>query len=395
MRASHLLYLIIHAAGLAAPQISSGAGQPRFATLYTFTSDNPAGITAAGGAFYGATQGPAGNGTNCGTAFELQPPATGGAPWTESVISEFGGPLANPCDPQTAPVTGPGGGLYGTTVNNGAYNAGTLYELTPPLSPGGTWAQTVVFSFGPLGGDGIYPFGTLIPGPGGSFYVLAGGGANGNGALVQLTPPTTAGGAWSGANLYSFPVDTVPNSLVLGPNGVFYGTGAEIFQLTPPAAPGGVWTYTALYDGRPFLSFSPTSLIVASDGTIYGSSGSWAGFLSGGGAVFQLTPPAVPGGSWTFAVLHGFATSLAVSPLVLHHGNLYGTLAGSQSGGVFKLHAPSTPGGSWALTYLHQFAGGEIPYAPLVIRGGGTLYGVSRAGAGDPLGGTVYAITLQ
>jgi hypothetical protein len=278
---------------------------------------------------------------------------------------------------------------------NGTYDFGTLYELTPPGSSGGMWAQTTAFSFGPLGGDGIYPFGPLIAGPNGSFYALAGGGSNENGALVQLTPPNPAGGAWTGTNLYSFPPDTLPNNLTLGPNGVLYGTGDEIFQLIPPAAPGAAWTYTTLYDGRPFLSFGPTSLIVAGDGTIYGSSGSSAGFLDGGGAVFKLRPPAAPGDSWTFAPLHGFGRGLAVSPLILHNGNLYGAVAGTQSGSVFELQPPSASGGEWTLTYLHQFSGGEIPYGPVVIGGGDTLYGVSQAGYGDPLGGTVYAIALK
>jgi hypothetical protein len=114
MRAHHLSSFIF-AAGLAAVHIGFAAAQPRLTTLYTFTDDNPVGIAAAGGVLFGVTVGPAANGTNCGAAFELQPPAAAGAPWTESVIYEFGGPLTSPCEPQAAPVPGPGG-LYGTTL---------------------------------------------------------------------------------------------------------------------------------------------------------------------------------------------------------------------------------------------------------------------------------------
>jgi len=47
-------------------------------------------------------------------------------------------------NPPAGVVIGEGGVLYGTTSFGGASNAGTVFQLKPPASPGGAWTETVL-----------------------------------------------------------------------------------------------------------------------------------------------------------------------------------------------------------------------------------------------------------
>ena len=97
-------------------------------------------------------------------------------------------------------------------------------------------------------------------GPDGSLYVCTGnGGEPAQGTVVQLIPPATTGGVWTGNTIYTFPnrgEGRIPASPpVLDANGNLYGVNADggrhnaevVFQLTPPGAGGGSWTYTVIY----------------------------------------------------------------------------------------------------------------------------------------------------
>jgi hypothetical protein len=377
----------------------------RFATLYTITGDNPAGLTSANGVLYGATLGEVGN--SCGTVFELLPPDSRGGSWTPIVLYSFifavGGPDA--CDPFAAPVAGAGGVLYGVTSEGGVNPPpvfGTLYAVLPPATPGGTWTEEVLYSFGTPGTNIGTPASNIIAGPAGSFYILTSGTIFAE--LCQLQPPASPGGAWTATILYGFPNEVVPNSLVAGPNGVLYGTidnGAEaVFQLTPPTAPGGAWTETVIHSfftrgGGPVNN--PTSLTVAADGTIYGTAYGYT-FLTGFGAsgIFQLTPPAAPGGQWTYTnpTAPTFDRRF-VTPVALVNGNLYGGISNGSGGSIFELQPPSAPGGAWTMTTLHVFTNGQVPTGNLVVEPDGVVYGTTAAAPGQPSGGTVFAILTE
>jgi hypothetical protein len=145
----------------------------------------------------------------CGVVFSLTPPAFPGAFWTESVLHTFNGPDgASP----SGVVIGSGGVLYGTTRNGGPGNlpGGTAFSLAPPASPGSSWTETVIFSFGNTVGDGVFP-NSLLLGPADVLYGttdIGGGGNNacsmGCGIVFQLIPPTIPGGAWSEVVLHDF-----------------------------------------------------------------------------------------------------------------------------------------------------------------------------------------------
>jgi uncharacterized repeat protein (TIGR03803 family) len=128
----------------------------------------------------------------CGTVFQLSPPAAPGGSWTETTLHTFTG-IFNSGDgnqPNSTPVLGPGGVLYGTTASGGTNNQGTIYEMLPPSAPGGPWTEVVLYSF-TGGANGIQPTGVTL-GPDGNLYgtTVIGGiskdGATNQGTVFQL-----------------------------------------------------------------------------------------------------------------------------------------------------------------------------------------------------------------
>ena len=141
---------------------------------------------------------------------------------------------------------------------------------------GQTPSYTILHSF-KGGTDGIWPEGGVILGEDGSLYGTTFRGGAGNtsecnvnavnhcGTVFKLTP--VAGGAWVNSVIFDFdgPDGGQPvSSLVFGNNGALYGTtevggsgdacggtgnpgGGAVFQLLPPATAGGTWTENVLY----------------------------------------------------------------------------------------------------------------------------------------------------
>ena len=79
------------------------------------------------------------------------------------------------------------GNLFSTTYFGGAYNAGTMFELTP--ATGGSWTETIVHSFG-SGTDGRNPNqgGPIIDSAGNLYDMTVSGGTFGGGTVYEITP---------------------------------------------------------------------------------------------------------------------------------------------------------------------------------------------------------------
>ncbi len=139
-----------------------------------------------------------------GTVFELMPPSTSGGSWTDSTLLSFEG--ADGLAPHASLIMDAGGNLYGTTEEGGASGDGNVFELSPPAKSKGKWAESVLWSFD--GTDGAWPYVGFVMDAGGNLYgtTLHGGtsGVPGEGTVFELIPPATKGGSWSEAPPYSF-----------------------------------------------------------------------------------------------------------------------------------------------------------------------------------------------
>jgi len=382
---------------LAAISMAGGIApaQTRFTTIYDIAAGRPNGLALLNGALLGVVWD-----TGCGYVFQMAPPTAPGGAWDRSVLYTFAS-SGDGCGPQWAPQPGAGGVLYGLTEAGGQNDYGTMYQLEQPASPGGAWTENLAYSFNATWEEGGgNPLSPLVAGPAGSFYVI--GSFNG-GVLVQLLPPSGPPFPWTGAQLAEI---TGGNWVVTGPHGELYTTeanggiygGGIVVELAPPVAPGGAWTQTTLYSFgccSQAAPGDPSTLTLADEGTIYGTTyGEVPLTYSGMSAAFSLTPPSSPGGEWTYTMLHFFGENHANGPLVLHDGNLYGTVQNPRGGAVFELQPSSGAGGSWTINYLHSFTNGQIPSGQLVIDKSGAIYGMTGS-LNDPPTGTIFKIEMK
>jgi len=396
-------------------QSTSPTPTPHYATLYSFGSHPHDALSlqenvtvGSGGELYGASYS-GGASEDVGTVFALTPPASPGGSWIETVLYRFTGPDGS--YPLGTIAVGSGGVLYSTTYTGGTF-VGTVFSLTPPASPGAPWTESLLHSF-TGGGDGTNPQGALAIGAGGVLYgATASGGppclesADGCGTVFSLTPPASPGGSWTEDVLLTFNGVTdgfrPTTGVVIGSGGVLYGTAGEtVFSLTPPASPGGPWTEAVLYTftGSPDGD-GPNGVVIGSGGVLYGVTES--GGPRDKGTVFSLTPPASAGAPWTKTLLHTFGASGGNRPMgpvafASNTGVLYGAAyeGGTYGGGVlFAIAPPASPGASWIYTQLRNFGGGtdgKLPIAGVVI-GNGALYGTTISG-GTHDDGTVFSVT--
>ena len=200
--------------------------------------------------FYGTTYN--GGAQNCGVVFQL---SRSGQTWNESILYSLGG--SSGCNPQTPLRQDSLGNLYGTTIADGQYGYGNVYQLTQGNN--GAWSQTVLHNFSG-GSDGEYG-GELDIDPAGTLYgVTFAGGLHGDGTIYDLIKN---GGSWKETVLYSFAGGSTDGSDPYGIHedantGALYGsteTGGSsndgtLFQLTQS---GGHWTESVIhyFSGRP------------------------------------------------------------------------------------------------------------------------------------------------
>jgi hypothetical protein len=437
---------------------SAASAEWKEKVLYSFQSV-PDGATPVGavvfdkaGNLYGATR----NGGSsscpsvqqCGTVYQLAPPAKQGGPWTETVLYIFKGNTSNDgASPYGGLVIDAAGNLYGTTGYGGTGNCtvlgsklgcGTVFEMSPPKQKGGPWTETVLYSF-PTPKQGFVPWGDLVFDRAGNLYgaTINGGGYGTNcgdayyqycGAVFELSPPKTKGGKWTEKVLHGFKGNTDganPNGgLVLDSKGNVYGTSyfggnqsgpcgsigcGTAFELKPPTTKSGAWTETVLYRFKGSDAANPAAGVVfGGDGNLYGPA--LGGGNGGAGAIFELKKPAGKIHLWTEMILHGFSDgndgAQPMAGLVFDSiGNLYGTtnIATSQTarGNVFRLKPPGQKRGNWAFAVIYTFKvipDGERPGSGLIFDKAGNVYGTTHdGGTGTACSfygcGTVYEVS--
>jgi uncharacterized repeat protein (TIGR03803 family) len=145
----------------------------------TFPDAKP--IFDSTGNLYGTTYG--GGAYGDGTVFELMPQAGGG--WTEKTLHSFNGKDGNDCF--AGLIFGVGGNPFGATKQGGAYDRGTVFELTPKA--GGGWTEKILHTFSDNGKDGVYPDGGVISDAEGNLYgTTSYGGAHNGGTVFEIAP---------------------------------------------------------------------------------------------------------------------------------------------------------------------------------------------------------------
>ena len=261
-------------------------------------------VIGPGGVIYITTTGQPGNFD--GNVVSLTPPTSPGGAWTETLINSFGG--SNGLYPFGIAI-GATGALYRVTGGGGpklGQGHGTVYELSPPTTPGAAWTETVLHRFDPYNGDGDQPLAALLIGSGGELYgTTEWGGTSNSGTVFSLVPPAAPGGG-KYTILYNFAGTSGgdgagPEGPLLDVGGLLYGTTINggsgpcpsgcgtIFSLTPPASPGGVWTEAVVYSfSGPDGSHPRSSLTLGRDGSLYGTT-TMGGDLNDG-AVFAFKP---------------------------------------------------------------------------------------------------------
>jgi uncharacterized repeat protein (TIGR03803 family) len=280
-------------------------------------------------------------------------------------------------------VLGTDGNFYGTTVQGGKDDLGTVFRMTPA----GAVTQLHQFTGHPV--DGAYPYAPMIQGSDGNLYGTSlEGGSSGTGVIYRMTH------AGALTILYSFVTAAAgyPYGPVYEHGGYLYGTTYYGPNLT---GYGSVYryhlasnTFTNLrtFAGPPGDGANPFSpLRVASDGNLYGLT--IFGGASNNGAIIRVVP-----GTGAVSVVHSFAGTVhgyypGWGGLTEVGGLLYGMTenGGVNAGGTIFSFNPSTS--AFLVRHSFNYPTGYSPIGGLTLHGG-MLYGTTPYSTGG--GGSIF-----
>jgi uncharacterized repeat protein (TIGR03803 family) len=248
--------------------------------------------------------------------------------------------------PPNSGLTSVGGLLYGTTINGGSSQAGTIFAIDPA-----TGLETFFLPFNG-GGDGARPWSGMTNVDGILYGTTHEGGDSNAGTLFSFDPATG-----TRKLLYSF--SDGPGGA--GPNGKLVVIGRRLYGVTDG---GGAFSNGVVYSFN--LNRGTESVLHSFNYMVDGASPR-GGLTRAGNMLYGAT---LFGGDFAAGSCHDCGTVFATD---------------TRTG---------------VTTMLHGFTGGydgAVPYGP-PIKVGGTLYGTTSSGGrvtrGWPLGcGTVYSLS--
>jgi uncharacterized repeat protein (TIGR03803 family) len=395
-------------------------------------------IEGSDDALYGTTH--FGGNTNLGTVFKLNKDGT-----AFSILHSFSGTIHDGAHPYASLIEGPDGMLYGTTIEGGTADRGTVFKLTQ-----GGQNYSILHNFTGTTNDGAQPYSPLLRASDDRLYgATAFGGNTDSGTLFQIDPDGTAyqllrsfintnqnpslpysvliedsdgalhGATWAGGNnnhgaLYRLNKDgqdfTVLHSFARGQDAIApYGT---LLEASNQILYGTTWTGGSHDQGTIFklnqngsqyailrnLSDSDGDGTLLNAGLIEGTDGSLYGTAVTGGPNNSGAVIAIDKDGSRFRVLRNFTGTAGdgfypyAGLLEASDGALYGTTAyggTSSRGTIFRM---TKTGGDYAI--LHHFIGttsGAHPFAPLIEASDGFLYGTTAYGGGSEAG-TVFKL---
>lgn len=248
----------------------NGEGGWNLTVVYTFPTNSdetlwsPLTVDQAGNLYGTTSESSARAKPVGGLVYKLVPSESG---WIKQNIYSFlaSDSEAEGNEPAGALVLDSLGNIYGTTLQGGAYNQGTVFELSPQVKKL-TYDEKVLWSFN--GTDGSAPNGDLVfDGAGNLYGMTSGGGSNGNGVAFEVTGITA----------------TTATVLSASPNPFTYGQGVTLTAVVTAnfgAPPNG--GMVSFMNGKTLLG---------------------TGTLSGGSATF--TVPALVKTNNAFAAVYG------------------------------------------------------------------------------------------
>jgi uncharacterized repeat protein (TIGR03803 family) len=252
-----------------------------------------------------------------------------------------------------------------------------IYSSVTSAGPNGK-GQANVFSVGPTpGGQESYPPQALLPYltqnlPNGTFLASLGVYSDDSSALGIVD---TSGKVTS---LYQFPQGDLPNSVLYGGDGNYYGAA------NTRGAPGYVYqlTQAGSFTKLGTVPFPGIGLVLqASDGNFYGTTPVIGGAYAG--SVFKLTP------AGQYMVLHTFGnrqSGVIDALLEGSDGKLYGVTEGQT---FFSL----TTSGQYKLAYQEKNGHEGVCPCSMIQGSDGIFYGTA-AGGGLTGAGEVFALDL-
>jgi uncharacterized repeat protein (TIGR03803 family) len=299
-----------------------------------------------------------------------------------TVSAVFGGPVGNL-------VRVADGNFYGVTQAGGTHSDGTVFRITL------AGKVTTIYSFCARANcaDGQFP-NSLVLSPDGNFYgSTQNGGANGQGTIFKLTFDSVLTTLYSFCGQADCTDGEVPNGLILATDGNLYGTTQSggvngsygtVFKIVPN---GGL---TTLYSFSAPDGYSPEStLLQGSDGNFYGTTHN--GGANSNGTVFKITP------AGTLTSLYNFCSQVACDDgqnpyaalIQANDGNFYGTAQNGGTNGGYGTIFKITPEGALTTLYSFNYTDGSNPLSALVQDTNGVLYGMTVEGGADG-DGTIF-----
>jgi uncharacterized repeat protein (TIGR03803 family) len=310
---------------------------------------------------------------------------------TVTFIADFNG--TNGYQPFGTLTQATDGNFYGTTTNGGGHGYGNVYRITPS----GEVTSIYNFCLRSVCNDGTTPESAPVLGSDGNLYGTTTGFAYGYGTVYKMTLSGKLTTLYTFCSLAQCADGSFPNGLIQAGDGNFYGTTIDggnfnegtIFKITPAGQFTSLYSFCALAncaDGdRPV-----SSPIVGSDGNLYGAT--WQ--YPTGGVLYRFTL------AGDYKVLYSFCRGIVICsdgsepPAIVQdaNGNFFGTTQyGGGSGNygtVFELTAKQQ------FINLHTFdkTDGAYPDEALTLANDGNFYGITAEG-GPANAGTIFEIT--
>ena len=314
-----------------------------------------------GVAYYGGTY-------NGGVVFRI---AANGEPVT---IHSFNG-LTEGAHPDCHLLLAADGYLYGSTVEGGTGNFGTIFKIGTDGTP------TTLYNC--TGGEGgIHPTGSMVQGADGTIY------GSTQDTIYKMSTAGVVTPLWYSSTLQAH------TSVVCDSSGNLYGATAgdgvgygTIFSIAPNGTYSVLYTFMDTGDGG-----NPAGdLIWGSDGNLYGTTGVTSYSV---GTFFEVTT------SGDLTTLYAFPDGQVTTNSALlqaNDGSFYG-INRDYYGGIYNL----TTSGDYSSLYSWQtYTQGDLPYGPLVQAPDGQLYGAESGGGPDSVpgystgSGGLYSLTTE